>query len=385
MLKAFIAIIGVLVGIVYSYYYLTPDIISSYTQQAEEIIPDIHQKQVIGFQPYWLLDKADKDYSPYINTFAYFALTVDGEGSIQKYTAPGESEPGWYTLNSGKADTALNKAKNANMNLSLVIFSGNEENIGELISDPEIHARTMVSEIIPVMKKHGFTDLNIDVESVNVASDEARANFSRFVWEVKKQMDAKHAGTFTIDASPTVFVKKYLVDPVTIGPIVDYFVVMGYDYHYPGSSVTGPVAPLKGYGSIAEFDTDVGMRIATQTIASEKLILAIPSYGYEWETIDDFDRAATLPGSGIAASNRRAEELIKDCDTCKIQREPEGQEAYIVYKDEETGMYHQIFYPDRESTQVKVNLAKELKLGGMGIWALGYEGDTMLEPLHGYK
>ena len=37
--------------------------------------------------------------------------------------------------------------------------------------------------------------------------------------------------------------------------------------------------------------------------------------------------------------------------------------------------YHQIFYPDKQSTQVKVQFVKNEGLGGLALWALGYEGE----------
>src|SRR3972149_9172515 len=53
----------------------------------------LKQHRSIGFMPYWLLDKADKDYSGYLSEMTYFSLTVNPDGTIQKYTQPGEAEP----------------------------------------------------------------------------------------------------------------------------------------------------------------------------------------------------------------------------------------------------------------------------------------------------
>ena len=36
----------------------------------------LKQHQVIGFMPFWLLDRADKDYSGYLTEMTYFGLTV---------------------------------------------------------------------------------------------------------------------------------------------------------------------------------------------------------------------------------------------------------------------------------------------------------------------
>lgn len=79
-------------------------------------------REVIGFLPYWLAAKAESDYSPYITQLAYFALTVDTDGSILKLTSPVEAEPGWYALNSGKMDQFLKTAKSHDIDRSLTVF-----------------------------------------------------------------------------------------------------------------------------------------------------------------------------------------------------------------------------------------------------------------------
>lgn len=386
MFKAVTIGIGIILGCVIGYIFFNQqEIIESTTQNQEEIIPQNNTREVVGFLPYWLLDKADKDYTQYITTLAYFALTIDGDGTIQKYTNPGEAEPGWYALNGKKVANRLSSARRDGLKLSLVLFSANEESIAELISKPKEHAQTLMDEVAPIMEEHQFTDLNIDVESVQLATPESRARFTEFMAEIRRIMNEEELGSLSIDASPSVFIKKYLVDPEAVAPLVDRFIIMGYDYHYQGSSVTGPVAPLAGVESISEFDTVTGVKLAVKTVPAEKLILAIPLYGYEWETIDPFNRAATIPGSGITASNRRVEEQLVTCKNCILNREKEGDEPYVVYKNRDTGVYHQIFYPDMESTKSKVKLAEQYELGGMGLWALGYEGDTILEPLKEYK
>ena len=339
------------------------------------------RRQAIGFLPYWLTTKADKDYTKYLTTLAYFGLTVTSDGSIEKYINPGETEPGWYALNNGKLDKFFETAKKNDINLSLVVFSSDEENIGQLISNPITHAKNLISEVEPMMKEYGFSDLNLDIESVLTASDEARQNFSLFVREVKKNIDEKNLGTLTIDASPIVLVKKYLINIDEVGKIVDRVIFMTYDYHYPGSSVTGPVAPVGGAGIEAEFDTTVAIKEALNILPPEKIILGVPLYGYEWETLGDMPRSAVIPGTGIVASNRRVEKYLKTCTDCEVKTDDYGEESYLIYKDEKTGTYHQIFYPDKSTTEAKVKLVNRFELGGVALWALGYDGDTILDPL----
>lgn len=341
--------------------------------------------KVIGFLPYWLISKADKDYAKYINTLTYFGLAVSFDGTITKETNPGETEPGWLALKSGKVNSFLEAAKKNNMQKSLLIFSGNEDNINGLLHDPVLHATNMMKEVTPIMKNNGFTDLNLDIESVIVASDEARTNFTTFVKTVKQELNKNNLGTLTIDVSPIVLFKKYLVDLSSIATSVDYVVLMTYDFHYQGSSVTGAVAPINGAGNNEEFDSEVSVKEAMHIIPSGKILLGVPLYGYEWETIDATPHGGTIPASGLVASNRRVEDQIKSCANCTVTFDNTAKESLMTYKDDKTGSYHQIYFPEEKSVSEKVKLANKYELGGIALWALGYEGNTILNPLKSYK
>lgn len=375
---------GLLLGL-YLGFIIVNNILIRKTGEPFILNPIVQKNQVIGFLPYWLIAKADKDYIKYINTLTYFGLTILPDGSIMKYTNPGESEPGWLALKNGKVDAFLQSVKKNNIKKSLLIFSANEKNIYGLLDNPVIHAKNLMTEVIPIMNNYGFTDLNLDIESTIIASDEARGKFTTFVKTVKQQLDKETLGTLTIDVSPIVLFKKYLVDVNSIANSVDYVVLMTYDFHYQGSSVTGAIGPINGAGDDAEFDIEVSLKEAKRIISPEKIILGVPLYGYEWETIDNSPHAAVIPGSGIVASNRRVEEQLKSCTDCIVSYDDKAKESLLIFKNKDTGVFHQIYFPDQKSVAGKVKLANKYELGGLALWALGYEGNTILNSLLNYK
>jgi spore germination protein YaaH len=375
---------GILIGVIIGYGFFYAPLFADDETLESVIEHSVAQKEVIGFLPYWLLSKAQTDYSPFITTLTYFGLTVDVDGSILKETAPNESEPGWYTLKSGKAEPFLKSARNKNLKLSLLVFAGKPDSINQLIANPELHANTLIDEITPIMRTQQFTDLNLDIESTHEASDEARVKFTRFVKAVKQGMDKNKLGTLTVEIAPDMLVKKGLIDISQIKDSIDQLVLMAYDYHYIGSQVTGPIAPLLGAGDESEFDVNVSVKLALEKIAPEKLILGLPVYGYQWETLRESTRSATIPSSGLSVSTRFLTEHIKDCANCVIKKDVLADEKYITYPDLETGTFYQAFYPDRDSTQSKIDLANFYHLNGLALWALGYEGGDVLEPLKKY-
>ncbi len=340
-------------------------------------------REIIGFLPYWLINYAPTDFSKYTTTLTYFGLRLDNNGFILRLTSPQEKEPGWYALESGKIDPFLKSARGNNLNLSLLIFGLGNEDIGELISDPVPHAKNLARDVTPLMRQYGFTDLNLDIEHTGQASSAASLNFTRFVRAVKKELPDNY--TLTIEISPTDLIKKTLIDTKSLADTVDKIVIMGYDYHYSGSFVTGPVAPLTGAGTISEYDVEAAVQKALLILPPAKIILGTPLYGYEWETLGTTPRSAIIPGTGVVASNRRAEQLLKDCATCSAEFDTPAQESYLIYKDADTDTYHQIFFPDSRSLSAKINFAQKNALGGLALWALGYQGDNILNPLETYK
>lgn len=343
----------------------------------------VKKPQIVGFLPYWLLTKADKEYSKYVTTMTYFGVTIDHDGSIMTHINPQEEEPGWTNLTSKDLTQILTAAKKSNLKTSLLVFGSDYSVIGELLNNPEASAKNLVAEVAPIMREKGFDDLNLDFETFMEASESARHQFTAFVNTVKKEIALQNLGTLTIDLIPISMFKNHLVDFQAIGAIVDTVVLMTYDYHYLASTVAGAIAPVGGAGETIEFDVETAVREALKVIPGEKILLGIPLYGYQWETITGSPGSATIPGGGTTASTRRVAEILKACATCSAQMDPVSREPYLIYP--ENDYYKQAYYENEESLAGKLALARKYRLGGVALWALGYEDDRMLAPLESYK
>lgn len=336
----------------------------------------IHKPEIVGFLPYWLMTKADKDYGKYITTLTYFGLTVEADGHIEKLVNPQEEEPGWTTLK----NTTFNKygAKQ-----SLLVVSGDDGAIGDMIANPVVSAQNLVSDVAPIMKDKGFTDLNLDIESFMDASESARTNFTMFVQTVTDEIHQQQLGTVTLDLIPISLVKEKIYDARAIGAIVDRVVLMTYDYHYTGSFTSGANAPIGGAGQTLEYDTETAVKEALKAIPAQKILLGIPLYGYEWETIANAPESATIPGGSSIASSKRVMDLLAGCATCSAAIDTVAKEPYLIYR--ENDYFNQIYFENEASVKEKVVMAQTYHLGGVALWALGYEDSSMLNPLAPYK
>lgn len=337
------------------------------------------KKEVIGFLPYWLLGKAEDSYKNKIATLTYFSLTLDSDGKILKLVNATEEEPGWTTLKKETVKERLTQAKKDKMTTSLLIHNSDEESISKLLEDPVVSAQNLITEVSPIMKDYGFTDLNLDIESFKTASASSQIPFTEFVREIKKGLVENNLGTLTVDLTPISLIKPRLINSEEIGKIADYIILMAYDYNYSLSYLAGPVAPIGGNGIVREYDVETSIQQALNVIPKEKIVLGIPLYGYEWDTLSDYPGSPTVPGTGKTASSRRVEELLKSCDNCVRGIEEEAQQPFLIIPEEK--YFRQIFYEDKDSLEKKITLAKKYKLSGLALWALGYEDSSILNPL----
>src|ERR1051326_6523828 len=95
----------------------------------------IQKSRIVGFLPYFLLTRANKDYSPYITTLTYFGLTIDTDGSIVKLANPQQENSGWHDLRIPEVQKIFDDAKRNHVDLSLSVVQQDEASISALLSD----------------------------------------------------------------------------------------------------------------------------------------------------------------------------------------------------------------------------------------------------------
>jgi spore germination protein YaaH len=265
------------------------------------------------------------------------------------------------------------------------VASGDSQAISQMIDTPTQNANNLINDVLPLMKKYHFQDLNLDIEDPAMPTQAEQTNFIQFIKTVKQQMDQRKLGTLTIEITPNNLISPNLINTQSVAPYVNNIIIMAYDYHASVSSVTGAVAPLAGAGVDSEYDVTTAVEKALQLAPSEKIILGMPLYGYEWQTLSTAIHSAIIPGTALTASNNRMQSLLSSCSSCSVFFDNESQEEFVVYRDPTTEAFHQFYFPTQQSVASTINLANAKELNGVALWALGYEGLGMLSPLLNYK
>jgi spore germination protein YaaH len=303
--------------------------------------------QVHGWHPYWMgTSYLDYDWS-LVSTVAFFSLELDGNGSIvNDHAWP------WTGLVSAA------HAGGARVIVTATLFSSSS--ITALLSDPGRRAAAAANLVAATLA--GDAD-GVDIDFEGVAGSQ-RANLVTFMQELRSALDAAIPGAYLSMATPAVDWSNAFDYPALAVPC-DHLVLMGYDYHWSTSPDTGPVAPLSGWGTY-NVTWSVNDYLG-KGVPPGKLLLGVPYYGYRWPAVSGDPGAATT-GSATARTFAQA---VPESEAYGLLRDPASGTPW--YRFQSPGWF-QAWFDDAASLTMKYDLVKEDGLGGVGIWALGYDG-----------
>lgn len=338
-----------------------------------------NKKIVYGFLPYWNLKYADSLQINYLTHLAYFAIDLNEDGTINKKVNKMELEPGWNKLNSESMSKILYQSKLLKQKTVLTVTAMDQKLISSILNSPE-YSSLSYSSILDVYTKLNFDGINIDFEYLGEPDDQTIRNFTLYIKNLKFQCQKISPNCFVdIDVFGDASTKKRLWNLEQLNQYVDHFIVMAYDYYRKSSTQAGPVAPLtgscKGDSKVPCVEQDILQHLSlfTKKIDQSKIILGVPFYGYEWQTASEDFLANTYPKSGSLATYQRIQGLILDPKTASLSSKWSSYtlSPYLIYYDNQN--IEQIHYENQQSLKLKMDVIRETNLGGVAIWALGYE------------
>ncbi len=324
---------------------------------------------VYGYLPYWNMNKAI--YPKALTHVSYFSVPIRESGHLFSDDLP--VDQGYRVFTRGVLSDI--KALSPHTKVELTLTMMNQDKIPTFLATPSA-TTTLINDLRQVLKEQPLSGINIDIEYIRGVDETKRSQFTEFMkifyTTVKREFPELHVSVAVLADSAE---KKRLTDIAGIAPYTDHIVIMAYDFHRKGSQTSGANAPLYGKGDDS-WDKNImaSAKMFTDIVPAKKLILGIPFYGYEWSVTNTNPYNFTLPDSGMVATYERITKLIASGKATR-HWDDTSFTPYLLYKDGDT--QQQIYYEDSQSLGFKLDLVKQAGLGGIAIWAMGYEGGTM--------
>jgi spore germination protein YaaH len=269
----------------------------------------------------------------------------------------------------------------------------------------EATAANAVDQIVSYTVAEDYDGFDLDLEGVDPADRDALSAFVASVGE------ALHANgkllTLAIppkDRDVTVgWAGAY--DYAALGAQADLITIMAYEYR----------GPFSGPGSVAPFDwVQRVTRFATNQISSEKVLLGLAFYGYDWNTTSgsarsigfaqfaalaaryqaevsfdaaqrsltfEYEGAAGEPPPGVAAQTRPNHVItVRNPPRCGLQPPPAPPPAARPpAPPADTPQAHAVWLEDSTSAAARLDLATAYHTGGVATWRLGLEDPNVWE------
>lgn len=280
---------------------------------------------------------------PYLSFLSIFSYQVRPDGSLKSINDAG---PIQASLNAGVAP--------------LMVITNIEEGAGfsselahGILTNIQIQ-NTLINNVIAVMEEKGYTGLNIDFEYLY---PEDRQNYNNFISRTVNRLRPMGYSVSVAVAPKNRADQKGLLyeahDYPALGALVDHVIIMTYEWGY----LRGPamaVAPVNEVRKVLDY--------ATGVIPSEKILMGMPNYGYDW----------TLPfvrGSTARLLTNYGAVLLAARVGANIRYDNISQAPFFNYYSSD-GKRHEVWFDDARSIAARLALVDEYNLGGVSYWTI---------------
>ena len=316
-------------------------------------------KVVFGFLPDWEYNSGAHNNMRYelLTHIAVFDFMIQANGDI---TNP--SGWPWTDVINGaheKGTKVIMTVSNfgiSDATLSTILKSTTEKN-------------NFFDKVVNVISTYKLDGINVDFEAFNSADRGTVLN--SFMAELTNHVHTELPGKEVSFDGPAVNWGGW--DFAGLVDAVDHLFIMAYDYNQSKSTIADPVAPLyTGSWSKCVNETVTSSYTGYAAAISkspEKVILGVPYYGQRWQTVDD-----RLYASAVAydKSTRYKDDFDK-YSTYGRQWDTNSHTPW--YKYQVDGNWYEVYADDAGSLGEKYDYAITKQLGGIGIWALNFDGE----------
>jgi spore germination protein len=280
---------------------------------------------------------------PYLTYLSIFSHQVRPDGSL----AP---------IN----DTPLIEAARAAGVAPMMVITNIEEGASfsgelahEILTSTQVQD-TLLNNVLSTLRAKNYYGLDVDFEYI---FPEDRENYNNFMRRVSAALRPE-GYILTVALAPKISADQRGVlyeahDYPVMGALVDHVILMTYEWGY----TYGPAMAVSPINQVRRV-----LQYAVTAIPSEKILMGMPNYGYDWTL--PFVRgtaARTLTNAGAVLQASRVGAAIS-YDTA-------SQAPFYTYYDSERKQ-HEVWFDDARSIQARLRLVSEFDLGGVSYWTI---------------
>jgi cellulose synthase/poly-beta-1,6-N-acetylglucosamine synthase-like glycosyltransferase/peptidoglycan/xylan/chitin deacetylase (PgdA/CDA1 family)/spore germination protein YaaH len=209
-----------------------------------------------------------------------------------------------------------------------------------------------IKNLLAYVKTNDFSGINIDFEEINVNDN---ANLTQFMNKLSEQFH-HHGLMVTMDVPPNDDKYNY----AALAAEVDRMIVMLYDQH----NLTSQPGPIAQSNWVKE-------NLNQLQIPSQKLIISLGTYGYDWE--ENSSQPAVSMTFGDIMNLGLGTNLHIFWNT-------QAGNPYLRYKINEKN--HIVWFLDAATFYNQMNLAVDSGSKGIAVWRLGSEDPSIWNYLN---
>lgn len=325
-------------------------------------------KEVFGFLTYW---NRSTNYIQWdlLTIISYFGVEINAEGDIINWR-------GWPAY----APIAEAQTNGVKMLVTVILFDGAD--INTLLHNTS-YQQNLFENLWNSVSDAGADGVCIDFEIHYTSDAEELADFMEALAYYFHSRDPNQIVSICLWSYD--FNNRYhlndMVDHADSLRHTDYFFQMGYGMHWSGGD-PGPGAPFYSWTPWGYSDISIKKAVEKYIYGTyglgdthkDKFIIGLPYYGRDWPATssaypdcDSFPESRLGSGSSVVYSTAytSAQTYGRKWDIASLT-------PYYVYDN--GGTCHQAWYDDYESLSYKYNWVNLHGIGGVGMWALNYDG-----------
>ena len=317
---------------------------------------------VAGYHTYWTEDAWETYPFGVLDRLYFFEVEVGPDGAIaDPHGWPQEWAP------------MVARAIQAGVDVVPTVSMHGASRFEELFASPEHRARLLDEVLQLLAATPGLGGIHLDFEAFEPVDPAARAGFTAFVAELRGRMRALDR-SWILSSFALALDDDDVYAEDKLAEVVDYLVVQGYDFHSAGGPEAGPIAPVTGWGRLTwEYTLE---RYLALGVPRRKIVMAVPTYGYEWPTETDEPGSATrgeaielalAPPDAIVPERVRAIDRVAEHG---LRRDSASASPWYAWRDDEG--WRQGWFDDAVSLRAKYEFVREEGLGGVAVFPLAY-------------